>query len=77
MKLEHIHELLNTVCEYSKTNITQVFCKGEVDWIRVQYVSSSGTLKLTYLQEQRVKYYESVAEAAKVILKETQSNIST
>lgn len=73
MKLESIESLLTTVCEYNTVKITQVFTRDSIDWVSVRCVPSTRTLELTYLQEQRIELYESVAEAAQVIQQEISS----
>lgn len=77
MKLESIEALLSTVCEYNTVRITQVFTRDEVDWISVRCLPSTCTLELTYLQEQRTELYDSVPEAAIVILQHTHSNVAS
>lgn len=67
MEIESIKELLTTVRNFNTVNIDQVFSKDDTDWIRVRSVPSTSTLELTFLQDQRVEHYESIAEAADVI----------
>lgn len=77
MKLESIERLLSTVCEYNTVRITQVFTRDKVDWISVRCIPSTCTLELTYLQEQKTELYESVSEAADVIMQQTHSRITS
>lgn len=76
MELEHIKELLDTVCEYNTVNITQIFSKDDIEWISVRCIPSTCTLEFTYLQEDKTELYDSVPEAANVILKQTQSDVT-
>lgn len=76
MELKSIELLLTTVCEYNTVRITQVFTRGETDWISVRCIPSTCTLELTYLHDQKIELYDSVLEAAETILQEIDSTVT-
>ncbi|QHJ71339.1 hypothetical protein [Planococcus halotolerans] len=67
MTKENIRSILQTMREFQDVHITQVFTKGETDWLHVKCKTGTSTLELTYLQTEAVHYYESVDAAAEVI----------
>jgi hypothetical protein len=73
LKLEDIKEIIKTVCFYNTVNITQTFCKDDVECIIVKCVKNTSILELTFVQTEQVMYYKSIDEAAKAIEMEINS----
>lgn len=69
MTKESIKNLLETMRQYNDVQITQIFTKGETDWIRVKCIPDTHLLELTYLQTETAECFESVDEAVQVIEK--------
>lgn len=67
MKINHIHDLLNTICQYNNVRITQTFTLENKDLIIVCCIPNTMTLELTFLETATVERYNSVEEAATVI----------
>lgn len=73
MKKEDIQALLETIRRYNDMQITQTFTKNYEDWIDVKCIAGTHELELTYLQSEKVEYYESIQEAVDIIYKNVSS----
>lgn len=67
MNINHITELLNTICQYNSVRITQTFTLDNEDLILASCVPDTTILELTFLKTSKVESFNTVEEAAAVI----------
>ncbi|HSI67254.1 MAG TPA: hypothetical protein VK947_07550 [Planococcus sp. (in: firmicutes)] len=67
MKINHISELLSTICQYNNVRITQTFTLDSQDLILASCVPNTNTLELTFLETSEVEFFNTIEEAAAVI----------
>lgn len=67
MKINHISDLLSTICQYNNVRITQTFTLENKDLIIVRCVPNTTILELIFVETSTVERYDSVEEAAAVI----------
>ena len=67
MKLESITDILTTISQYNNATIIHTFSKDGTSLIRARCIPSTSTLELTFLAEQRVELFDSLAEAVKIV----------
>ncbi|MGH2317712.1 hypothetical protein ACRC6Q_08070 [Planococcus sp. SE5232] len=67
MKLESITEILTTIRQYNTAIIIHTFSKDGIYLIRARCIPSTSTIELTFLIEQRVELFDSIAEAVKIV----------
>lgn len=67
MKINHISDLLSTICQYNNVRITQTFSYEGKDIIIARCVPNTTTIELTFLETSAVEHFNSVEEAAVVI----------
>lgn len=67
MKINHISDLLSTICQYNYVHITQTFTLDDKDFIIARCITNTLTLELTLLETLAVELCNSVEEAAAVI----------
>lgn len=74
MQIDHISNLLSTICQYNNVRITQTFTLENKDLILARCVPNTTTLELTFLETSTVEYYDSVEEAAAAVDTHLNSN---
>ncbi|RLQ91211.1 hypothetical protein [Planomicrobium sp. Y74] len=67
MKINHISDLLSTICQYNNVRITQTFTLETQDLIIARCVPNTTILELTFLETSTVEHYTTIEEAAVVI----------
>lgn len=67
MKINHISDLLSTICQYNNVRITQTFTFENKDLIIARCVPNTTVLELTFLETSVVERYSTIEEAAVVI----------
>ncbi len=67
MSPESIKDILTTICQYNTAKITHTFSKDGVCLICARCIPATSTLELTFLEDQKVELYSSIAEAVKII----------
>ncbi|WP_050182146.1 hypothetical protein [Domibacillus robiginosus] len=69
MSLNHIKEMLKTLCYYNTVEITHTFSKNGQDFLKASCKKNTETIQLTFVECQTIEYYDDVEEAASVIEK--------
>lgn len=67
MSPERINEILSTMRQYNTAKINHTFSKDGIGLIRARCVPSTSILELTFLVEQKVELFDSLAEAVKAV----------
>lgn len=73
MKLEHIQDLLQIMCDFNTSYITHTFTIGEKDVLVVKCIKGTYILEVAFSKSQRIEYYTSINEAAAGVYKEVNS----
>lgn len=68
MYLDHVKDVLKTLCYYNSVEITHTFNKNGEAFLKVNCKKNTETIQLTFVQSQAIEYYEDHEEAALVIL---------
>lgn len=67
MNINHITELLRTICQYNNVRITQTFTLDSKDLILASCVPNTTILELTFLETSKIESFNTIEEAAAVI----------
>lgn len=67
MKINHISQLLSTICQYNNVRITQTFTLEGQDIITARCVPNTTVLELSFLETDTIERFNSIEEAAAVV----------
>ena len=67
MKINHISQLLSTICQYNNVRITQTFTLEGKDIITARCVPNTTVLELSFLETDTIERFNSIEEAAAVV----------
>ncbi|MCM3789370.1 hypothetical protein M3221_13270 [Domibacillus indicus] len=67
MSIDSIKTMLETLCYYKDVEVTHTFSKDEQPLLKISYVKNTDTLKVAFIQNEAIEYYENVEEAACII----------
>lgn len=67
MKINHISQLLSTICQYNNVRITQTFTLEGKDIITARCVPNTTVLELSFLETGTIERFNSIEEAAAVV----------
>ncbi|MEM1504963.1 hypothetical protein RG959_16295 [Domibacillus sp. 8LH] len=67
MSIDSIKTMLETLCYYKDVEITHTFSKDEQPLLKISCVKNTDTLKVAFIQNETIEYYENAKEAACII----------
>jgi ribosomal protein L7Ae-like RNA K-turn-binding protein len=69
MSFDSIKKMLEMLCYYKGVEITHTFSKDGLPLLKVCCLKNTGTLQVTFIQNQTIEYYEDVEEVSSIIEK--------
>ncbi|WNS78449.1 hypothetical protein RRU94_00295 [Domibacillus sp. DTU_2020_1001157_1_SI_ALB_TIR_016] len=67
MLIDSTKMMLETLCYYKEVEITHTFSKDEQPLLKTSCVKNTDTLKVAFIQNETIEYYENVEEALCII----------